>query len=30
MTIAELIMEDARARNLRHFFGIPGAAVPWT
>ena len=28
MTIAELIMEDARARNLRHFFGIPGGGSP--
>ena len=28
MTIAELIMEDARSRNLRHFFGIPGGGSP--
>ena len=28
MTIAELIVEDARSRNVRHFFGIPGGGCP--
>ena len=28
MTIAELIMEDARTRDVRHFFGIPGGGSP--
>lgn len=28
MTIAELIMADARARNVQHFFGIPGGGSP--
>lgn len=28
MTIAELVIAEARNRNLRHFFGIPGGGSP--
>ena len=28
MTLAELIMEDASARGLRHYFGLPGGGFP--
>ena len=28
MTVAELIIADARQRGLRHFFGLPGGGFP--
>ena len=28
MTVAELIIADAHARGLRHFFGLPGGGFP--